>query len=94
MKFSFVEDVFYTMCGELQQDSCIPGVEDAFAEGALCDRAYNDLSDAYERLRQRLQVEDEDSDVEQIIHAGMEITRELCFRMYEYGAKFAGRQTN
>lgn len=44
--------------------------------------------DAYDRLRDRLGVLDEDSDLECIIHAFEDIQKELCLRMYCYGARF------
>ena len=66
----------------------MPGVEDAFAEGSFCQEMYGQMSDAYERLRERLGVEDEDADAEIMLHAQLEITRELCLKMYRYGAIF------
>ena len=66
----------------------MPGVEDAFAEGSYCASRYQEVLDAYERLRERLGAVDEDEDVEKIIGAYEDIQQELCCRMYHYGAQF------
>ena len=64
------------------------GVENAFAEGSYCASCYHEISEAYERLRDRLGVVDEDEDVEIIIGAFENIQQELCCRMYSYGVQF------
>lgn len=66
----------------------MPGVEYAFAPGSYCMERYKDMRDAYDRLCNRLGAEEEDEDVEAIIHAYMDMERELCMRMYRYGAQF------
>lgn len=66
----------------------MPGVEDAFQIGSYCESCYQDIWEAYERLRERLGVVDEDKDVEIIIRAYEDVQQELCLRMYHYGAKF------
>ena len=80
-KHSF-EDVYYTLCGELCEEYAVPGIENAYAEGAACDVLYNEISEAYERLRNRLDVIDEDGDVEVIINSIQHI---LCEKMFLYG---------
>ena len=69
----------------------VTGVENAFEDGTLCDNCYERMLQAYDRLRQRLRIENEDPDVETIITAMQTIMKELCFRMYQYGAEFGGR---
>lgn len=66
----------------------MPGVGNAFAEGSYCASCYHEIWEAYERLRERLGVKDEDKDVEAIIRAYEDVQRELCCLMYHYGAKF------
>ena len=66
----------------------MPGVENAFEEGSFCAMCYHDIWEAYGRLRDRLGVEDEDKDVEIIISVMEDVQRELCCRMYHYGAMF------
>jgi hypothetical protein len=83
-KYSF-EDIYYTLCGEVCEEYAVPGIENVYAEGAVCDVRYSEMSEAYERLRHRLGVIDEDEDVEIIINNLMDIQRILCERMYHYG---------
>ena len=66
----------------------MPNVENAFAEGEYCAIRYHEAMDAYARLRERLGGVDEDEDVEIMISAFEDIQRELCLRMYHYGAQF------
>lgn len=86
MKYT-LEDIYYTLCGELIDEARVPGVENAFAPGSLCDREYGKLRGACDRLLTRLGKEDEDADVEEIIDAMLSIQRELCFQMYRLGAQ-------
>lgn len=83
------EEVYFTLQGE----SCepLPGVENAFADGTVCDRCYSEMLQAYARLRDRLGVQDEDADVETIINSLRTITDELCYRMFAYGAQLGSR---
>ena len=83
METDFIEAVYQTMLGNMIIP--VPMVENAFADGKPCDNYYTEVDRAYERLRSRLNVEDEDDDVETIISAMLSIQRYLCFRMYEYG---------
>lgn len=43
------------------------------------------MLDAYERLRERLGVGDEDADVEIMIDSLLSIQRELCLQMFDLG---------
>lgn len=88
MKQTIMDRVYESMACDVIEAYRMPGVEDAFAPGSLCMGLYEDMQDAYERLRQRLGVEDEDADVEIIIHSFLQIQKELCCRMYRYGACF------
>ena len=92
MKESFAEMVYYTLCGELIESAQVPGVENAYEEGGDCDRWYSEMLEAYAHLRDRLQVVDEDEDVEKMIFYFMNIQQHLCLKMFEYGARFANRQ--
>lgn len=92
MEESFAKQVYETMQGILILEACVPGVEDAFAQGSRCKRLYFDMLDAYERLCVRLYADEYDDDVEIIIQSLRDIESELCFRMYDYGAKFGKRE--
>lgn len=77
---------YETMACQIVAEYQMPGVKNAFREGTFCMQRYNEAMDAYDRLRSRLGVQDEDKDVECMICAFEEIQRELCLRMYHYGA--------
>lgn len=89
MEATFIEDVYMTLQGELEVSSAVPGVENLFDEGKPCCTHYEEMLCAYERLCERLGVEDEDADVEILINSLMSITDILAKRMYAYGALFA-----
>ena len=74
------EFVYESLIGELVVP--IKGVPNAFEQGSFCEARYHEMLDAYERLRERLGVEDEDADVEQIIDSLLAIQRKLCLEMF------------
>lgn len=88
MKYT-LEDVYLTLCGELNKEACVPGVENAFSSGALCEVQYRNLRRAYDRILLRLGKRDEDADVEEIIGCMLAVQQELCFRMFRLGEGFA-----
>ena len=59
------ELVYESLTGELIVP--IRDVPNTFAPGSLCEGKYQEMLDAYARLRDRLGVVDEDADVEIII---------------------------
>lgn len=81
------ELVYYTLVGELSPPFAIDSIENAYSNGSECDRLYNEVCDAYDRLRQRLGVEDEDEDVEIIIGNLLSIQQILCLKMYHCGTQ-------
>ena len=85
MKTELWEQVYESMTCHVLEEYRIPGVEDAFGDNTFCMKKYRQMRDAYDRLCERLGVEDEDADVECIIQCYMEIQRELCKRMFLYG---------
>lgn len=74
------ELVYESLLGELVDP--IMYVPNAFAKGSFCERKYQEMLDAYERLRDRLGIVDEDADVEIIIDSLLAIQRELCLKMF------------
>ena len=87
----FADWVYDTLEGQLVEGYEIPGVENAYAEGSYCAECYNRMRDAYDRLCDRLGVVDEDDDVEIIIRSLENIQKEMCRKMYYYGAKFGNK---
>ena len=88
MKERFIDLVYQTVIGELELDYELPGVENSFEEGSLCDQAYEQMRGAYDRLLHRLGLENEDLDLETIIHCMTVIQKEIAYQMYRYGVHF------
>lgn len=80
-----VEDIYMTLCGEIEGEHAVPGVANAYAVGSACTRLYNEAMEAYERLRIRLGKCDEDPDAEIIIGNLLSIQHILCVEMFRYG---------
>lgn len=75
------ELVYESLIGELVDP--IENVPNAFEAGSYCEARYQEMLDAYERVRERLGVKDEDEDVEIIINSLLAIQRRLCLEMFE-----------
>ena len=73
--------VYESLIGELVDP--IKDVPNAFEPGSFCETRYRQVLEAYERLRGRLCVADEDPDVEIIIDSLLEIQRKLCIEMFD-----------
>ena len=84
MKTYKFDDIYDTLCGEVCAEYAVPDVENAYAVGGQCDRLYEEMSQAYTRVRNRLGVADEDTDVEIIINNLLSIQRILCEKIYLY----------
>ena len=88
MRKDYMEWAYETMACGLIEGHRMPGVEYEFLPGRYALEQYGEVYDAYERLRDRLGVVDCDDDVEIIINAFFAMQRDLCYRMYRYGAQF------
>ena len=84
MQYDF-EDIYFTLLGELASEYAVPGVENAYIPGGECDRLYNEICEARDRLYQRLGVQDEDPDVEIILGNHLLIQNILCEEMFRLG---------
>ena len=85
------ENIYDTLTGSLWEEYCVPGVENAFADGSLCARLYEQVYQANLRLCDRLGQMDEDPDVELIISNLLQIARHLSLQMYRYGQNTTAR---
>ena len=89
MRDEFVEKVYETLQGNHSLESGVLGVENLFTDTGPGLKLYCQMWEAYERLCQRLDLQEtEDADVEIIINSLMDIADLLSFKMYEYGAIF------
>lgn len=79
------ETIYDSMCGQLVPEAALSWVENAFADASLCQREYDRMRAAYERLCRRLGDEEEDADLDTMVDAMETIQRELCRRMYQLG---------
>ena len=93
MKDSFVDDVYNTLYGVMVKGYEVPNVVNLFETGSPCDVLYNNMLAAYERLLDRLQEVDEDTDVEIMIDSLQSICYTMCMHMYHYGAVFGEKNT-
>lgn len=89
MKDEFIERVYETLQGDVAKSHAVPNVENLYGEGKPCRLFYEEMLSAYERVRDRLGVVDEDEDVEQMINALLSICRINSMAMYKYGEHFA-----
>ena len=76
------KQIYETMLGLLEPEACIPGVENAFADGSFCAEQYEKMRSAYERLCTRQNVGDEDRDLNTIVDSMEAIQKVLCRRFY------------
>ncbi len=82
------DKVYGSILGMLVKEARLPWVENEFEPGKPYHKNYNDMHDAYERLRERLGVEDEDDDVEIMINALLDNEQILCLKMFHYGMEY------
>ena len=84
----FADAVYDTLMGMAAEGFEIPGVENIFEEGKLCDKLYDQMQDAYRCICERLSVTGEDKDLETVVMSLMAICKETGRKMYHYGAVF------
>ena len=66
-------------------------VTNEFEEGMYCDRAYNEVYDANRRVCERLDLEEDDDDVECISSNLLGIAKHISMKMYDYGEYYANK---
>ena len=89
---AWIEDIYDSLQGVLVPEARVPWVKNLFLPDSPCDRAYSNMLDAYERLRGRLGVADEDGDVEIIINSLLDIQQILGHEMFRCGVEYARQQ--
>lgn len=85
MENSILEDIYYTLIGELVPECQVPGVENAFASGRFCDTTWLELDAARTRILERLGTPDGDGDVDAMTDGFTTIQKELCLQMFRLG---------
>ena len=88
MEEKLIETVYHTVAGYVIGPEALPGVENAFAPGARCERLYDEL---YDLLATRFDPDDDDDApvLEQILSNMDGIQKELSFRMFRLRMRFA-----
>ena len=89
-----IEDIYYTLQGVMAPEARVPWTKNLFLPGSPCDRAYDEMLRAYQRLTARLKVEDEGADVEIIINSLLDIQQLLSYEMFRCGVEYARRNAH
>ena len=84
-QMKITEQVYDTLMGYLIPEYRLPWVNPIFLPGHPAYDSYCRMHDAYENLRQRLGVTDEDEDAEIMIDALLEHGKILAYEMFHYG---------
>ena len=84
-----LDDIYLSLQGFLREEYRVPWVENAYAPGSVCKRAYHDMRAAYGRLCDRLgvNIDDGDSDLNDIVEAMETIQEDLSKRMFRLGIR-------
>ncbi len=72
-----LDEIYYTLIGELEPSQALSRVPNAFAPGSDCDKAYERLVAARNRVLDKLQTQDDD-DLNQMLAGAATIQRALC----------------
>lgn len=73
----YYDKIYYSLIGELDEESALPIVPNLFAPGSACDQAYDRLLQARNRISAKLGHED-DPDLCQMLCEMDTIQRTLC----------------
>ena len=84
---TLVEQVYETLTGQALAQYAVPGIEDVFAGDSECAILYDQVLAAYDRLRERLGIANEDPDIEMIIGNLMRIEKTIAYKMFDYGSR-------
>ena len=88
-----VEDlVFFKLLDQLTDPARVPWVEPIYVPGHPCYEGYEEASDAYRRLRERLGAQDEDPDCETMINGLLQHGGALAMEMFRCGVEYGKRQ--
>ena len=88
MEEALIDWVYMSVTGQLVQDAALPGVENAFGPGKRCDTLYSEM---YDLLETRFDPENDADDpvLTEILNDMSAIQKDLCFRMFRLGMRFA-----
>ena len=87
------ELVYFKLLDQLTDPERVPWVEAIYVPGHPCCEGYEEMLEAYSRLRERLGVNDEDPDCEIMINGLLRHGGALAMEMFRYGVEYGKRQT-
>ncbi len=73
----YYDRIYYSLIGQLEEEAALPIVPNAFAVGSDCDRAYERMIAARNRVNAKLNADD-DPDLAQMLTEMETIQRALC----------------
>ena len=73
----YYDKIYFSLIGELDEENALPIVPNLFAPGSICDKAYQRLVEARNRISAKLGQED-DPDLCQMLSEMDTIQRTLC----------------
>ena len=82
------ELVLSKLLDQLSDPEILPQLEPVFVTGHPCYESYEQMLEAYSRLRKRLGVEDEDIDCEIMIDCLLRHGNALAMEMFRYGVEY------
>ena len=82
------ETVYESLLGQLIPEFQLPWVENIFVPGHSCYEEYSRMWCAYEHLRDRLGVVDEDKDAEIMIQSLLSYGEIIAMEMFRYGREY------
>lgn len=84
--------VLESLTGVLLPEYSLPWVENIFVPGHPCYEAYHNMHVAYDRLKEKLDVVDEDPDAEIMINSLLDYCDIIALKMFEYGRIYEQRR--
>ena len=88
------ELVYFKLMDQLIDPNLIPWVEPIFVPGKPCYEGYEEMMEAYRRLRDRLGVVDEDLDCEIMIDGLLRHGGALAEALFRYGVEYGKMQAS
>lgn len=77
VSMDYYDKIYYSLIGELDEESALPIVPNLFAPGSACNQAYDRLLQARDRISAKLGWDD-DPDLSEILAEMNTIQRILC----------------
>ena len=80
-----LDDIYDTLIGQMVPGAEVPGFPNLFAEGTKCDLLLGEIYAARDRLLDRLEIDDEDRDLEIMLSRFEQLMRIVAQKTFLYG---------